>query len=135
VDTLRAHIPHAQQQDFQLATRHRLHTTDDFWFEVDEYIRGAGRVEGDQMLIAHVRVERWSPSVCRECHRIWDAFRTCVTAPVFTIGMVDDDKFERFVLSFGYEPFQVVTCLNGEQRRLFIHRIKEKASEVEHVLH
>ena len=108
--------------DFKLVTRHRLYTTDDFWFEVDEY----GRVGGDQLLIAHVRVVRWSPSVRKECHRVWDAFRKCVTIPVFTLGIVDDKKFERFVYSFGYEPYQTVTCENGEHRRLFIHRIKDE---------
>lgn len=105
-------------QDFKLRDRHRLHTADDFWFEVDEYVRG-----GDQLLIAHVGVSRWSPSVRRECHRVWDAFRKCVTGPVFTIGIKDDEKFERFVRSFGYRPFQTVTCVNGETRRLFIHTI------------
>jgi hypothetical protein len=104
--------------EFKLVTRHRLHTTDDFWFEVDEYDRG-----GDQLLIAHVRIVRWSPSVRKQCHAVWTAFRACVTAPIFTLGIVDDKKFERFVLSFGYQPFQTVTCENGEQRRLFIHRI------------
>ena len=108
----------ASSSDFKLITRHRLYTTDDFWFEVDEYSRS-----GDQLLIAHVRVVRWSPSVCKQCHAVWDAFRKCVTCPVFTLGIVDDDKFERFVRSFGYQPFQTVTCENGEQRRLFIHRI------------
>lgn len=104
--------------DFKLLTRHRLHTTDDFWFEVDEYVRG-----GDQLLIAHVRIVRWSPSVRKQCHAGWAAFRACVTGPIFTLGLVDDDKFERFVRSFGYQPFSIVTCENGEQRRLFIHRI------------
>jgi hypothetical protein len=46
-----------------------------------------------------------------------------VTCPVFTLGITDDKKFDRFVRSFGYQPFSVVTCLNGEQRRLYIHRI------------
>lgn len=108
----------SQPTNFKLVTRHRLFTSDAFWFEVDEYERG-----GDQLLIAHVRIVRWSPSVRKECHRVWDAFRSCVTAPVFTLGIEDDKKFERFVRSFGYEPFQIVTCENGEQRRLFIHRI------------
>lgn len=54
---------------------------------------------------------------------MWDAFRKCVTVPVFTLGIVDDDKFERFVRSFGYRPFETVTCENGEQRRLFIHTL------------
>lgn len=111
---------------FEFVARHRLHTTDDFWFEVDEYLRPRDDAVGDQLLIAHVRVVRWSPSVRKECHRIWDAFRACVTIPVFTLGIVDDKKFERFVRSFGYEPYQIVTCENGEQRRLFIHRIKDE---------
>lgn len=102
--------------DFEHKQRHRLYTCDDFWFEVDEYGR-----PGAQMLIAHVRVVRWAPSVRKECHRVWNAFRACVTSPVFTLGIVDDAKFERFVRSFGYQPLTTVTCLNGEQRRLFIH--------------
>lgn len=104
--------------DFKLVARHLLHETPDFWFEVDEYER-----RGDQLLIAHVRVVRWSPSVRKRCHEVWDAFRKCVTAPVFTLGEVDDHKFARFVRSFGYKPFQIVPCENGEQRRLFIHTL------------
>jgi hypothetical protein len=103
---------------FKLVARHRLYTTDNFWFEVDEYSRG-----GDQILIAHVRIVLWSPSVRKECHEVWDAFRKCVTAPIFTLGIVDDKKFERFVRSFGYQPHDTVMCVNGEQRRLFIHTI------------
>ncbi len=105
--------------DFKFVTRHRLFTTDDFWFDVDEYERG-----GDQMLIAHVRVVRWSPSVRKELHRVWDIFRQCVPAPIYTMGEVDDDKFERFVRGFGYEPHQTITCANGELRRLFIHTLR-----------
>lgn len=112
-------MPASELADFELLTRHRLFTCDDFWFEVDEYER-----DGDQLLIAHVRVVRWSPSVRKECHRVWSAFRQCVTCPVFTLGIVDDHKFDRFVRSFGYQPFSTVTCLNGEQRRLYIHRIE-----------
>jgi hypothetical protein len=104
--------------DFELVKRHRLYTSDDFWFEVDEYSR-----LGDQLLIAHVRIVRWSPAVRRECHRVWNAFRACVTQPIFTLGIEDDKKFERFVRSFGYRPFHNVTCENGETRRLFIHTI------------
>jgi hypothetical protein len=114
--------------DFKRLARHRLYTTDDFWFEVDEYSRPAkGGTErgGDQLLIAHVRVVRWSPSVRKECHRVWQAFRACVTVPIFTLGLEDTPKWERFVRSFGYQPFQTVTCENGETRRLFIHRIKD----------
>ena len=103
--------------NFELVKRHRLFTCDDFWFEVDEY----GRVGAQQLLIAHVRVERWAPSVARRCHEVWNAFRSCVPGPIFTLGINDDPKFERFVRSFGYRPFSSVTCLNGEQRRLFIH--------------
>lgn len=54
---------------------------------------------------------------------MWDAFRKVVTCPIFTLGSTDDRKFERFVRSFGYIPFQTVTCANGKQRRLFIHKI------------
>lgn len=107
--------------DFKFVTRHRLHTTDSFWFEVDEYLRPRDDAVGDQLLMAHVRVVRWSPSVRKEIHRVWKAFRACVTIPVFAIGEVDDNKWERFVRLLGFEPFQEVTCENGGHRRLFIH--------------
>jgi hypothetical protein len=58
---------------------------------------------------------------------VWNAFRSCVTVPIFTLGIEDDKKFERFVRSFGYQPHSTVTCLNGEQRRLYIHRIEGSA--------
>lgn len=104
--------------DFEFVNRHRLITTDDYWAEIDEYRRG-----GDQLLIAHLRVVRWSPSVCKRFRHEWECFRRCVTIPIFTLGIEDDDKFERFVRSFGYQPFQTVTCLNGAQRRLYIHQV------------
>lgn len=102
---------------FELIKRHRLYTCDDFWFEVDEYSR-----DGDQLLIGHVRIVRWTPSVRKHCHAVWSAFRKCVTGPIFTLGITDDKKFERFVRSFGYRPMTTVTCENGDQRRLFIHQ-------------
>lgn len=111
-------------KDFAFVTRHRLHTTDSFWFEVDEYLRPRDDAAGDQLLMAHVRVVRWSPSVRKEIFRVWEAFRACVTIPVFAIGEVDDDKFERFMRLLGFEPFQSIICENGEHRRLFIHVIK-----------
>jgi hypothetical protein len=110
--------------DFKLLARHRLYTTDDFWFEVDTYIAGA-----QPLLIAHVRIARWAPSVVKECHRVWDAFLKCVPGPIYTYGIDGSEKFSRFVRAFGYEPFLAadgspleITCLNGERRRLFVHK-------------
>jgi hypothetical protein len=104
--------------DFEFIERHRALTDNDYWFEIDEYVRG-----GDQLLLAHIRVARWSPSVCKRIDKQWAIFRQCVTAPLFACGELDDDKWARFVSRLGFEPFQIVTCLDGEQRRLFIHRI------------
>lgn len=105
--------------DFKFVERIRIITTDDYWGEIDEYRRG-----GDQLLLSHIRVARWSPSVRKSLLRDWALFRQCVTAPLFATGLVDDDKFARFVAMLGYKLLiPTVTCLNGEQRRLFLHTL------------
>jgi hypothetical protein len=108
--------------DFEFITKHNAITTPDYCFEIDEYRRQrAGTRGGDQLLLAHISVARWSPSVCKRIDQQWVLFRQCVTAPLFACAEVADDKWERFVSRLGFKPYQLVTCENGELRRLFIH--------------
>lgn len=109
----------APTSEFKFVKRHRIITTDDYWGEIDEYQRG-----GDQLLLSHIRVARWSPSVRKSLLHDWGLFRQCVTAPLFATGLVDDDKFAKFLDMLGYKLLlPEVTCVNGGSRRLYIHQL------------
>lgn len=95
--------------------RHPIRSTDDWWFEIDEYRRGQ-----DQFLLVHLRVKNWKLSALKQFAREWKVFRQCVTAPLYACADVDDDKWERFVSRFGFRFFCNIVCNNGEQRRLFV---------------
>jgi hypothetical protein len=101
--------------DFEFVTRHRLITHDEYWFEIDEYRRGQ-----DQFLLAHLRIVTWTPSILKRIMREWKMFRQCVSAPLFAIAEVDDDKWERFVARLGFRFHCNTVCNNGEHRRMFI---------------
>lgn len=101
--------------DFEFVTRHRVRTTDDWWFEIDEYKRGQ-----EQFLLAHIRVAKWSLSALKRMAREWKLFRSVVKAPLYACAEEDTDKWERFVSRFGFRFLCNIVCNNGEERRLFI---------------
>ena len=103
-------------EHFTFVARHDALTTEDYLFEIDEYRR-----DDDQLLLAHLRVFRWSPSVLKSLLKNWSLLRQCVKAPLFACAEVQDMKWQRFVKLLGFEPFHDILCVNGEQRRLYIH--------------
>lgn len=103
-------------EGFSFHARHSIHDCPSFHFEIEELRRG-----DDQMLLIHINVHRWSRSSLTEMRDVWQRFRSCVTAPIFGFGVVDDTKFERFARMFGFTPFSHVLCNDGLSRRLFIH--------------
>ena len=105
--------------DFVFVQRHHALITDDYWFELDEYKRASG----DQFLLAHIRVFKWTPSVCKRIRAQWRVLRGFVTCPLFACPEVDDDRWCKFVGMLGFKPLQQVVCNNGETRPLFIHTI------------
>jgi hypothetical protein len=105
-------------EDFSFLRRTPIIVHDDYWIEIDEFWRGS-----DQILLAHLRCAKFSPSIFRRLKYDWLAYRNCHLFPVFAFGEVDDDKFERFVTHLGFAPFSEVTCLNGQVRRLFISKV------------
>ncbi len=94
---------------------HELLITDAYELFGEEYTRGQ-----DTFLLLHLSFRKWTPSVFRRFMTHWEMFRSCVTAPLFATGEVDDDKFERFVTHLGFKYHDTVHCDNGESRRLFI---------------
>ena len=102
--------------DFEFVTRHRVLTYPEYWFEIDEYQRGQ-----DQMLLAHIRFAKFTPSIMKRVLRDWKIFREFVEAPLFAFGETDDAKWERFVTILGFRPLSTNVVWEGKPRRLFLH--------------
>lgn len=107
--------------DFVFIERHRpFHTTQDYLFEIDEYRRH----DGSQFLLAHIRVFKLSLSTLKQMTHEWKILRQCVTAPLFAVPEVADDKWKSFVELFGFRPFMdAVPCENGDVRPMYIHTV------------
>lgn len=110
--------PNCAGEEFRPLIRHCILCYPEYWFEVDEYRRGE-----EVFLLAHLRFAKFTPAIFKRWLAEWQAFRACVTAPVFAIGEVDDEKFERFVTRLGFEPAMNVVCINGVERRMFRHLV------------
>ena len=103
----------------KLVAQHVAHESDDCTFELDEYRNDAG----EQMLLAHLRVYKWSAGSLKRIKREWALFRQHVTSPLFASPMQDDPKWVRFVTLMGWRPFSTVLCHDGIERPLYIHKI------------
>lgn len=101
---------------FEFVRRHDMRRTDDYWCEIDEY-KNAG---GEQFLLAHISVNRWSPSVCKQLVREFKIFRTSCPAPLFACHDADA-KWFKFVSLLGFRFQQSILCEDGVTRQLFIH--------------
>jgi hypothetical protein len=102
--------------DFEFVARHSVLNYPEYHFEIEELKRGS-----EQMLLAHIRVHKWSKEVFKDIVTKWRVLRECVTAPLFAFAEVDDDKWERFVRFLGFKPLSEVILTDGTPRRLFIH--------------
>jgi hypothetical protein len=99
--------------------RHLAHDTDYCTFELDEYRDEAGA----QMLLAHLRVHKWSAATLRRIKGDWSLFRQAVTTPLYASPMVEHPSWVRFVTMMGWRPYSTVLCHDGIERPLYIHTI------------
>lgn len=100
----------------ELIKRHDLMDCAEFYSCVDEF-----DIDGARMLLMHVDVHRYVPSVLRRMRHAWTAFRNCTAAPLFAIEPSPDDaKWERFVTAFGFRFSSRVDYPDGSSRRVFI---------------
>jgi hypothetical protein len=103
----------------EFVARHLAHDTDYCTFELDEYRDAAGA----QMLLAHLRVHKWSATYLKRIQNDWAVFRSIVTGTLFASPMTDEPKWHRFVTSMGWRPYSTVLCQDGIERPLYIHTI------------
>jgi hypothetical protein len=102
-----------------LVKTHLAHQTDYCTFELDEYRNEAG----EQMLLAHLQVHKWSLGNLKRIARDWALFRAAVSAPLYASPMADDPKWHRFVTMMGWRHYSTVLCHDGIERPLYIHTI------------
>lgn len=104
----------------ELVKTHLAHETDYCTFELDEYRDEAGA----QMLLAHLRVHKWSHTSLRRIRNDWMHFRQCVRSPLYATPMVHEDRWVKFVTLMGWRPTnQTVLCHDGIERPLYIHTV------------
>jgi hypothetical protein len=109
-------VPNSTAADFEFVKRHDVLTYPEYWFELDEYRRGE-----DQMILAHIRFVKFTPSIFKRVLREWKTFREVVTCPLFAFGEQQDEKWERFVTLLGFKPLHTDVVWEGKSRRLFLH--------------
>lgn len=100
---------------FELVNRFWARDTEDYGLEVDIFGNGS-----QQFVQVHFEVRRWAPSVLRTMRREWALFRQCVRGPLFAISGTEDDKWRRFVTSFGFQFSATVLTQCGEQRSMYV---------------
>jgi hypothetical protein len=107
--------PSSPSSDFEFIKRHPVIAYPEFWVELDEYRAGS-----DQLVIAHIRFAKFSPSILKRVDHVWRCLRASLPCPLYAYGEEDNDKWERFVKRLGFQPLCEVHCLDGAARRLFI---------------
>lgn len=105
--------------EFPRVAVHEIVSSPEYEAHIDEHRRGQ-----DTFLLMHIRVHSFSPATFKKIKTQWRLLRQCVTAPLFALAEVDDEKWERFVSHLGFKFLQEVICENGESRRLFIHVVQ-----------
>jgi hypothetical protein len=107
------------QAAFELVARHIGRSTPDFIFEIDEYRNESG----EERLVAHINVLRWSPAVFKRIKREWSLYRQVLTAPLYASPMDDSPRWQRFVTCLGFVPLTTVKCNDGLIRPMYIHKV------------
>jgi hypothetical protein len=82
--------------------------------------------DGDQqMMVIHMDVYKFSPSVMKRMIREFAALRSCTDALIFAIEPnPGDTKWQRYVSHMGFEFSSRVECTDGLSRRCFVSKKK-----------
>lgn len=110
------------ETDFEEFAQHTVRRTDDYLFEFEEYRRPT---DDAQMLIAHIRVFRWSPSVLKQMKQEWELLRSVIRSDIYATPPEDTPLWRKFVETFGFTYFRQVICNDGLPRPLYISRVTD----------
>jgi hypothetical protein len=95
---------------FHFAT-HRVLDYPEYRFEIDEY-------QEPSVMLVHLRIWKFSPSILKRILSEFSAFRYVATFPLYALGNPDDAKWVRFISLLGFKP-------SGKHKSLFIHRVPD----------
>src|SRR5215471_4202452 len=80
--------------------------------------------DGEQRLICHFTLARWSPSILKACLKDYYKLRTTITDDLYASPIPHEGpelkKWERFVTLMGFVPLSTVLCNDGAYRPLYI---------------
>jgi hypothetical protein len=96
--------------------RHTARSTDDYLAEIDEYVRE----DGEQFLLVHLRVFKFTPRVLRRILTEWRCWRALCKQPLFACGEREDRTFQHFVKLLDFESLMPVVTECGEERTLYV---------------
>jgi hypothetical protein len=77
--------------------------------------------DGHEAKTVHFEVFSWLPSSLRQMKRDWAIFRPTVEGPLFAANEDEDEKWLKFIASFGFVYLMDVIGTNGAHRRLFVN--------------
>jgi hypothetical protein len=73
------------------------------------------------MLVMHIDVHQFKPSVMKRMIHEFTTFRSCTDAPLFAIEPSPDDAmWHRFVSRMGFRFSSRVECTDGLSRRCYV---------------
>jgi hypothetical protein len=76
---------------------------------------------GHQMMVIHMDVFRFAPSVLKRMKQEFDALRSCTDAIIFAIEPnPNDGLWHRYVSHMGFEFSSLVECTDGGTRRCYV---------------
>jgi hypothetical protein len=112
--------------DWQHVATHIVVNCPEYRWELDEH----RDPQGNQMMLAHISVFQFPPSLLKRMRETYLLFRQHVACPIFAVaGEIDDDKWERFISHFDFKYLTDVVCENGQKRRLFVSYPSNKQEE------
>ena len=80
-----------------------------------------------QMLLIHMDVFKFAPSVMKRMVRDFNALRQCTDTSIFAIEPTPDNgMWHRYVSHMGFEFSSYVDCTDGESRRCYVSNKKKK---------
>jgi len=90
--------------------------------------------DGDQqMLVMHIDVHQFKPSVMKRMIREFTTFRSCTDAPLFAIEPSPDDAKWHCFSHLGFRYSSRVECTDGLTRRCYVSK-KKNNDDLKHFI-